>query len=298
MEDKLQVQILELVSQNIPQREIARRLSISKSCVWRRLHCYQGLSKWSDLTEAQQQLLLGCLLGDSSITIKRYKDKNDNTSFVYQFGHGYKQLKYLEFKRRLLSCSNSIRHRWRSFRDGPKTLYYAFSYQHKPYLTWLYNIAYQNGEKTVTTDWLNKLGPIGLAMWYQDDGNCRMIGRRRKSDGQCTQPSVRLATNGFQEIQIDIIIKYLFDKWGLVFHKLPPHRGIQICARCNHAIRFIEIVRDYLYLPKILPILNGAIGKALPILLRESDDAIPAHPLCRRSRILGNEALTTRQMLS
>ena len=39
-----------------------------------------------------------------------------------------------------------------------------------------YNSLYKNGIKSVTQEWLDKITPLGLAIWFMDDGsNCGTI---------------------------------------------------------------------------------------------------------------------------
>lgn len=285
----LQDEIVRLKQKGLTHREIAKQLGISKSGVGFRLNNYKGDTKWVVLTDLEKQVLLGCLLGDSSIRFKHYKKAK--TGFCFEFGHATKQLNYLKFKRCLLSCGAKIRHRLRASFDNPiPRWFHTFTYHHRPYLEELHALCIVNGEKTVNRAWLNRLDPLGIALWYQDDGHCRMIGRRRKSDGKHVQPTVRLATNGYKEDQINLIIDYFKDRWDVEFHKLPPHRGIAITARCNNARRFLELVRDYLFLPKMLEDMKPKnIGKRLPKLLQKAHDVPFAAVRFPRTHISGSD---------
>lgn len=100
-----------------------------------------------------EQVIIGSLLGDGCISNARLQIK-----------HSAKQLPYLRWKYDILGgvLGGKI------YRDG-------FSHQYKsrklPFLNYLKQKWYPNGEKYPPKEELNKLDPLGLAIWYQDDGS-------------------------------------------------------------------------------------------------------------------------------
>jgi len=242
----MQEEIEKLRNQGKSYRQIAQILGIAKTTVEYRLTKYQGDSRWEPLNEWQQQLIYGSLLGDASLI--KYKDKRPSRQgwYVLQFAHGEKQLDYLKFKHKILCSTRKILRRERtSF--GKTGILYSFGFAHRPFLSELHKITHKNGRKTVSTEWLEKLSELGLAFWFQDDGHTTMSGRKRK-DGTHTQHVARIATNGFAEPEINIILEYFINKWDLKFHKVRGDHGISIGIRCNAAKRFIDLIAPHLYL--------------------------------------------------
>lgn len=83
------------------------------------------------------------------------------------------------------------------------TSYRGNSKAHKVF-TNLYNELYINGKKTITKEFLDKItSPIALAYWFMDDGSFNGT----------------LATDGFSEIEINILINWLFDYWNIISYK-------------------------------------------------------------------------------
>ena len=62
-----------------------------------------------------------------------------------------------------------------------------------------YNSLYKNGTKSVTQEWSDKITPLGLAIWFMDDGsNCGTI-----------------ATNCFTKEECFLIQKWLKSKYNI-----------------------------------------------------------------------------------
>lgn len=147
------------------------------------------------LTKESEQVLLGTLLGDSTISETEGTDKG--TWFVRMY-QGKKQKEYLQWKKNMLgefmhdikphgvkfvSCSNSckelVKYSWTKTR----------------------------GLKGITYENLIKIEPLGLLVWYLDDG-CK-VNYSKGSYG------VVLACTNFGESGARIMQKVLLDKFGL-----------------------------------------------------------------------------------
>ncbi len=247
----MQEQIMRLHQVGHTNREIAKILGISKSMVWYRLNHYVG-DKSPTLTKNQEQLLLGSLLGDSSIN---ERERNNYTDYKIDLGHGEDQLHYLQLKHSILQSKQKILKRIRKPGDGGfqnGKPYYRFSYYNAKHLPGICQLCVQNGVKTVTREWLNKLEPFGIAIWFQDDGSAKMGGSRRK-DGSHKQPLVYLATNGLTDNELQIIIDYFEEVWNIRFRRTrvgKSKNGQQLVARNRAARRFLKIVAPYMLLNK------------------------------------------------
>lgn len=147
------------------------------------------------LTKESEQVLLGTLLGDSTISETEGTDKGTWSVRMYQ---GKKQKEYLQWKKNMLgefmhdikphgvkfvSCSNSckelVKYSWTKTR----------------------------GLKGITYENLIKIEPLGLLVWYLDDG-CK-VNYSKGSYG------VVLACTNFGESGARIMQKVLLDKFGL-----------------------------------------------------------------------------------
>jgi len=75
-----------------------------------------------------------------------------------------------------------------------------------PFYTEMRNRFYSTGRKIVTTELLNSLNPIGLALWYQDDG---WLSNHKNFD----QPG--LCTHGFTKEENQLISRFILERFGL-----------------------------------------------------------------------------------
>ena len=108
-----------------------------------------------NFNENQKQILLGSLLGDGSIS-----HKINSNFYKYSEKHSTKQNNYILWKNSILNFNlYNYKDNSYSIEKGNKAL--------KKY----YNLFYPNGKKIVTRGILNNLEPLGLAIWFMDDGS-------------------------------------------------------------------------------------------------------------------------------
>ena len=169
------------------------------------------------LSEIQEQMILGSLLGDMNLTKPgTNRTINSRLSIVQS-----EQQKELFMKK--VEILGEFMGKYKLFipKPDPRTgkIYKSWrgnSKAHKVF-TNIYNLLYPNGIKTITKEYLNKIdNPIALAYWFMDDG--------------CSNGTI--ATNCFSENEVDLIIKWLNNKWK-----------IKVSKRCQYN-KFI------IYLPK------------------------------------------------
>jgi hypothetical protein len=126
-----------------------------------------------ELTEKQEQIILGTLLGDSHIRIPKPRGKTPRL----QIWHSINQENYVQYKYNELSnlcASEPKRYLYNVGWSKGKT----YSYFHTRALQCLfpiYNTVVINGKKTVTINWIQKMSDckysgLALSMWYLDDG--------------------------------------------------------------------------------------------------------------------------------
>jgi len=127
------------------------------------------------LPRKTRQFIMGSLLGDGSISYKRH----------FTVSHSLEsQPFYSEFIRKLIPgsfCQKS---------SGYNSSMESFTSSAFPFIEELHEELLLSGTKQPTLSYLNKLGPIGLASWYMDDGSLIDQGNGR-------QPQCEISSLGF-----------------------------------------------------------------------------------------------------
>ena len=111
------------------------------------------------LSEFQQQLILGCVLGDGYMRRK--------THAHLQITHSFKQKDYVDWKYQILK--NLVITPPKTYKGNGDRVGYRFFTRSLPELTSIYTKFYSNKVKKVPKDIILK--PITLAVWFMDDGS-------------------------------------------------------------------------------------------------------------------------------
>ena len=164
----------------------------------------------------QMQVLLGGLLGDSSVSHPR-------KTWAVAFGHGTAQKAYLEFKRDvLMSLGVSEVTETRSGYARSKKIW-RFRMKANEEFTRVAQddcdllVPYSGPRadrryrKRITHEWLNRIGPLGLAIWYADDGSLTQYRRKDGSKGY----QVRISTDDFTQSEAGMLAGWLYWVWGI-----------------------------------------------------------------------------------
>jgi Rad3-related DNA helicase len=175
-----------------------------------------------EINKFQQQIILGSLLGDSSLhVIKRIKkNRFKGPCARVKFQHGPKQFRYLDWKYNIMS---------EHVRTPPKTMVNAgFTKTIRRFSTKCYLYEYVkttliNNKKHPNLKWLNQINDFGLAIWYMDDGS--------QSNGV-----VHFHTEGYTKHE-NFIIKSWLRSLGF------PARVLSYSKR-KHKLYYISIGRD------------------------------------------------------
>jgi LAGLIDADG DNA endonuclease family len=177
------------------------------------------------LTEREDQILRGGLLGDGSLGIyKNYVNAR------HQFRHSAKQSEWFSWKSDELKRLASSKAVHRQGPDGyskvtPKLHFETLTH---PALTGLYYQITTEGRKDVTKPWVDELKPLGLLVWWCDDGG---LTGRDNSQG-------RLSTQGFSKTASQRLQGMLFNNFGLktTLHKLKKNpEGYYYCISIQRA---------------------------------------------------------------
>lgn len=192
----------------------------------------------NDYTKDQKQIIYGSLLGDGSLS-------KDNR---YKEAHCLKQKKYIEFKAKVLnnhvSCLTTYPRSKGSFSSD--LFYFYLTLKTNPFIKNLRHNLYKNNKKTINKKFLNKLKPLGLAIWYMDDGNLMW----RKNNGLFRVSGCQLSTQGFTKKENIIIQKWLKEVYNIITFLVYNKRYKNPYIRLNqtNTFKFFKIIKDYILL--------------------------------------------------
>jgi len=122
------------------------------------------------LSNKVEQVIIGSLLGDGYLN----KSKGIRTNPRFIEGHSIKQKDYLLWKKGILSQTFCMKDYSQNICDkrNQKNYHKIFIYSNtSPLLMEYYNSFYPFGKKIFSIKMLNKLQPLGLTIWYMDDGH-------------------------------------------------------------------------------------------------------------------------------
>lgn len=187
----------------------------------------------------------GCILGDSHL----YKNNNK----CFQFKHSEKQLDYFLWKKEILE---------QFFPDSKIRISNGYSYLRKTdkkykwhglffvsdYFKRIYSHFYTNdGKKVLDFGRLSQITPLGLAIWYMDDGSLSLHRNRYLKNGERTirNRSMTFATNCFtyeEHLEIKKWFKVRFNIDVKIYRALDKYVTVLNATNSN---RLIEIISPY-----------------------------------------------------
>jgi hypothetical protein len=111
------------------------------------------------LSDVQQQVIIGCVLGDGYMRKK--------THAHLQVTHSIKQKDYVDWKYKVLN--NLVIKPPSAYKGNGIRIGYRFFTRNLPVLTPIHDLFYSNGVKIVPDHLI--LTPLSIAVWYMDDGS-------------------------------------------------------------------------------------------------------------------------------
>nr|DAI19787.1 MAG TPA: LAGLIDADG DNA endonuclease family [Caudoviricetes sp.] len=183
------------------------------------------------LSQDEQQIIYGGLLGDATLR------KNQNS---IRFCQSIKQEEYLKWKYSFFN-DNVSEITIQNYQQGWTTI--AFSLQnHHHILDQFYRrirkiVTDKNGDKKITREYLNLLNPLGLAIWWMDDG-CLSIHKGNRYG--------KLCTHGFSYEENLIIQQYFQEIWGIHVDIKIEKRKYYFCRlNTENLKKLISIIYPY-----------------------------------------------------
>jgi recombination protein RecA len=157
------------------------------------------------LGEQQLQLILGSLMGDGNLS----PNTRDRSGTRFRMGHGAKQAAYLDWKASLLGNIPYAR------TTNAKGAVFA-DFTPLPELSELHEAVYfGDSKKHLTWDYLKRLTPLALAVWYMDDGSfsLRSKGVQERTVGGTGR--IEICVEAMSPGSRDRLMCYLRDTYGL-----------------------------------------------------------------------------------
>jgi len=196
------------------------------------------------MKKEKKSVLIAMCIGDGYIAANK-----TSKTCTLELNHTEKQLPYLKWKVELLRrCTGKTMNIKK--REPKETILkqtgnviktsacYRATNSHK-YFRILRKWLYPNGKKKLQRKYLEHLTPLGLAIWFMDDGTMYHDKTREKV---CT---MEIATHIPLE-EANELIKMFKEKWDINFH-LHKRGENQYCIRCytKNAIKFADLLRPY-----------------------------------------------------
>lgn len=241
--------LLDLLKEGKSTKEIAKFFNVTPSAIsfWKAKYelIIPPFSKeHHELSTIQEQMILGSLLGDMNIGKPRTQHPTCRLAIV----HSTKQKELFMKKVEILDEFMGSYRESSYFDKRTNKNYYTIrgnSKSHKIFND-LYDLLYINDVKTITKEYLDRIThPIALAYWFMDDGSY---------DGT-------LATNGFTESEVDLLISWLKEKWGIICNK-KPYKNKQFTIKIYKESRPNF---DQLITPHIIPSMQYKLKYIFPL---------------------------------
>lgn len=180
-----------------------------------------------NLMNNQEKLILFLTIGDGYISNK-----------TFEILHCGKQLEYLKWKRNLLikagmDCSDI------KFKNNGG--FPAYRFRTKSY-DWIMHFKEKfYPRKNINIDLLKELNPLGLAIWYMDDGGLS----QKKRNGNIIANDLMLNT-GLSKDENQIIIDYFLEYWNIKFSQVKNNNCYRLRCGTKEARKFADIVKPYI----------------------------------------------------
>lgn len=205
------------------------------------------------LSEQQWQVILGSLMGDGNLSPNR----RDRSGVRFRLGHGAKQASYLDWKVSLLGNIERTR------REDSRGAVFA-DFTPLAELGELQRAVYLgDGKKHLSWEYLKALTPLGLAIWFMDDGSftLRSKGMQERTAGGSGR--IEICVEAMAEGSRVRLAEHLRDHYELdVKLQNRGAKGIALLQFSTAATaKFHELIAEYVpdcMSYKLLPRFQGA----------------------------------------
>ncbi len=200
------------------------------------------------LSEFQWEVILGGLMGDAALSPTR-----TGAGARFRFGHGEKQVAYSDWKASLfanIGSSRSVTPAGAVYHDVPALVELAE----------LRRAVYFHGKKVWSDDYLKRLTPLSLAIWYMDDGSFSLRSKGLQERTREGTGRMDICIEAMEPTSRNRLVDYLESTWG-IHARLIKRAGMAVLTFTNsetakfHALiaPFVHPSMDY----KLLPAYRG-----------------------------------------
>jgi RecA/RadA recombinase len=200
------------------------------------------------LSDSQWEVVLGGLMGDGALSVS---NKGHGASF--RLGHGSKQALYCDWKASLLGNVPASRST-----NSKGDVFYDF--QPMAELAELRRAVYLGGRKVLSQDYLKRLSPLSLAIWFMDDGHfaLRSKGLQERTTGGTGRSDI--CVEAIEEASRQRLVDYLQDTWGLRPKMIQRAGKAVLVFSVDETNRLHELIAPYVHPSmqyKLLPRYQG-----------------------------------------
>ncbi len=197
------------------------------------------------LSPFQWEVLLGTLMGDGALSSTR-----NGFAARIRFGHGQRQTEYADWKASLFSNVDMSRGT-----NGKGAVFHDV--QPLPELAQLRDAVYIGGKKVLSWDYLKRLTPLSIALWYQDDGTFALRSKCVQERTRGGSGRSEICVQAFERTSRTRLRDHLADTWGIEA-KLTERAGQAVLVFATaetaklHALvaPYVHPTMDYKLLPR------------------------------------------------
>jgi recombination protein RecA len=155
------------------------------------------------LSDFQWEVILGGLMGDGALSRSEH-----GYAARYRFGHGVRQTQYADWKASLLANIGTCR-----TKNAKDAVFHDLTPLVE--LAELREAVYVGGKKVLSEDYLKRLTPLSLAIWYMDDGSFSLRAKGLQARTREGSGRADICIEAIEPTSRDRLARYLGDTWGL-----------------------------------------------------------------------------------
>src|SRR6266480_1523820 len=205
------------------------------------------------LSPFQWEVILGTLMGDGAIS-----PTTSGHAARLRWGHGVRQAAYCDWKASLFANIGTCRST-----NAKESVFYDLS--PLPELAELRRAVYFEGRKIFSHDYLKRLTPLSLALWYMDDASFVVRAKGLQERTRDGSGRVDICVEAMEEATQPRLGQYLFDTWGIKAQLIA--KGARKVAYLHfpkdETRKLQELIAPYVHPSmeyKLLPRLRGLFG--------------------------------------
>lgn len=226
-------EFLEVYDQNLSDKQIAEILNVSEGYIIQRrnklsLPFHKEKTEIIPLTDIEFQVILGTVLGDTHL-YKKYTHGDCTGTCNHSLEQEelifakYNYLKNISQEPRLVD-------KYDGRLQNPNYQQWYWYINANPALNGIYDMFYKDNIKYINKELFEKIEPLGLAIWYMDDGSK-------------TESGYKLCTNSFLDNDLSILQGVLLFKFNINTSK---HSDRTLYIMSDSTLAFKKLVEPYI----------------------------------------------------